>query len=181
MADENGAKRTSWCETDKTKAAEGVIAFAFTDGTVREYSIGTLPSELIQRLAVHGAEQKLRDNFANAKKDGLTVSDVIGACDELWGEFTNGKFTQTREGGGGESVSLLAAGLLRLVAEGKLAPKAMDVSSEANCEKWLRENRDKEQRKAMRSNPSVAAAMAAVSAERKAAVAASAAPVALEI
>lgn len=84
--------------------------FDFSNGESRIYS----PREdVVQRLAAHGAEQKLGDSIAGEQD----VNDAVLAFDDVLNRLNNGEWTKERQGGSFTGTSVLIRALVE--ASGK--------------------------------------------------------------
>lgn len=94
--------------TDGTPA----VRLDFRNGETRLFSI---PEQLFERFAVHGAEQKLGDQIAGLKgKDGgdADIDDCVFAIDELMERLAKGEWGTAATGTGMAGVSILAKALV---------------------------------------------------------------------
>jgi hypothetical protein len=148
-------KAASWA----ADTAKGTLTVTFADGSSRTLDVGNLPSEMILRLALHGAEQKGRDSYAGAKEaiaEGKATDATEYAKEQAGRVLDNleaGVWAERATGNGGD--------LARAVAEvtGKEVAEIAEV---------LRGKTDEEKAK-LKANPKVAAAIKRFEAERAAA------------
>jgi hypothetical protein len=136
--------------------AEGVLTFSFTNGKVHTFDVNAAPTELIARLAMHGAEQKLRDSYAGKGTDPevargffLKVLDNLNA-----GVFTAARTGEPRE----EPTALLARAVVAALGKAGKNKTVEEVTA-------VLEGMDKAGRAAWRRNPEIAAELAAIRAQ----------------
>lgn len=77
----------------------------FSNGQTRLF---TIPENLLQKFAAHGAEQKLGDEIAGVED----LDDAVLAIDELIDRLYNGDWTQAREKSGLAGASILLRALV---------------------------------------------------------------------
>jgi hypothetical protein len=111
----------------------------FANGEVRE---GTIPGLLTEKLALHGLGQKLRDSISGEK----TVSDAIGAFEDVAEVLEKGEWSIARTGGDGPKASKTE------LAQAIAAVRGIEVATAAA---WLAGKTPAEKIK-MRSVPAVA-------------------------
>lgn len=142
-------------KVEKTVTATGVeFNFLGTD-TELAIDISTLPEDIITKLAIHGLSQKLGDSYA-----GADAKDCEACVQGVLKNLQDGQWKAAREGGGGTTrISLLAAAVARV--------QGLEV---ADCVEKIA-GLDDEQKKGLRANGKVKAAMAAIQAEKAAAAA----------
>jgi hypothetical protein len=148
MSEQNESKRVA----KATVSVEGtVLTFAYGNGDVRTYDIGTLSDEMKLRLAVHGAEQKLRDSYA-AKT--ITAEQAVGVNAKIWDSLLANQFTVRGEGGGAEtSIELLARAMVNAWAN-------KGVEKDYSAVLAMVQGYTKEERANVRSRESVAIELA---------------------
>lgn len=83
----------------------GTVRLDFRNGETRTFVI---PSELKDRFATHGAEQKLGDETAGVED----VEDMVLAVDDLIERLNKGEWSVKREGGGFGGTSVLLRALV---------------------------------------------------------------------
>jgi hypothetical protein len=118
--------------------AEGKVAVTldFLNGETRLF---TLPDNMLNKFAAHGAEQKLGDEIA-----GLAdVDDCVLAVDELIDRLYNGEWGVKREANGLAGTSVLARALIEHTGKTAEAIKAF-LSAKSQAEK-----------NALRNNPKI--------------------------
>ena len=135
-------------------AITGVVRFTFEDESVQEVDVFALPEAIQKHLAVHGASQKIGDSYAGAKAEenplAFAKESVKGVIDQL----VAGIWRAAREGGGGPRVSDLTAAWARVSGDSVEASAEFIGSLSAD------------DAKALRKKPKVAAALAAIAAEK---------------
>lgn len=142
------AKQQIAKKTVDTSAA--VVAFAFTNGKELTAALDGLAEDVLKRLALHGLSQKLGDAYAGAE----SVDDAYEAAADVYETLKGGKWTE-RTAGEPRTSSLVEA-LFRV----------MDGAQELDACKAVVENMDDEQRKALRAQPAIKAALANIAAEK---------------
>lgn len=92
-----------------TKKVEGnVVTFAFANGKTLIVDIGTMSSDIVSRLASHGAAQKVGDAYAG---DG-NPDDAYASAKAVLDNLTAGKWGIERTGNG-PSIGLTVRALAR--------------------------------------------------------------------
>lgn len=86
------------------------VRLDFVNGETRTF---TLPTELVAKFALHGAEQKLGDEIAGIDD----VEDCIMAVDELTERLSKGEWAAKRESSGMAGTSVLAKALVELTGK----------------------------------------------------------------
>jgi hypothetical protein len=81
------------------------VRLDFINGEVR---VVTLAPTLVEKYALHGAEQKLGDETAGE----TDVDDMVLAIDQLVGRLDKGEWTVSREAGGMSGTSILVKALV---------------------------------------------------------------------
>ncbi len=122
------------------------VRFDFADGTQVFCDVASLPQEMIIRLAIHGASQKVGDSYAGAE----TLADAIDSATATWHNVQAGIWATGRSSTGGVWVEALG--------------RAADKPHEEALAVWNR--LDDDARKALKRDPRVKAAKAAIDAER---------------
>jgi hypothetical protein len=131
------AGKTRILKHSEAKDGKLTVRLDFRNGETRTF---TLPKELVERFALHGAEQKLGDEAA-----GLTdVGDAVIAIDQLIERLNKGEWAIKREPG--QSVAGTSV-LVRALMEhtGK---------TQEDVKKFL-ENKSHAEKMALRNNPKV--------------------------
>lgn len=128
--------------------SENEILFQFANGKEFVVDVEAFDIEIQKRFTLHGASQKLGDSFA----DAATVDEAVEHFQALHDQLMAGDWSAKREAG----TTLLLAALVR--ATGK---------SEAEC-KAVYDRMTAEARKEALKIPAIAAAAAAITAERAA-------------
>jgi hypothetical protein len=92
--------------------ADGSLAVRldFVNGETRTFG---LPTSLVSKFALHGAEQKLGDEIAGIDD----VEDCIMAIDELTDRLSKGEWAAKRESSGMAGISVLAKALVELTGK----------------------------------------------------------------
>jgi hypothetical protein len=139
-----------------------VLTLTFSDGRVLTLDAATLTDEIRQAAMMHGLKQKLVDGAAIARNPetgrSATLDDKFNAVKEIYERITDPAapaWNKGRSGSGdGEGNTLLLRALCKM--SGK-TPAVMAA---------LLESKTKEEKKALRANPKVAAVIAELQAER---------------
>lgn len=142
-------------------AESGILTFTFSDKTTLDINVKELPAETLILAAAHGISQKGGDSYASAgtkaEEAGLTpVKWAYRQCEAVLDSIKKGEFTRAGAGGGGEP-SLIA------VALSQITGCTIEAAEDAV------EKLTKEQVKALRARPDMAAKIAAIQATRAAA------------
>ena len=135
--------KKSWTE-------QGVVSFAFGNGTVLEFDTNKCNAETQMDLRCHGASQKIGDSFAGVKGN---YAEGIANAKSVIEQLYAGEWTADREGG---------APRLAELAEAIARIKGTDVEKT----KAAVEKATDDQRKQWRSNAKVKATIAAIRAEK---------------
>lgn len=132
----------------KTTDGKLQVRIDFENGETR---LHTLRLDMLERYALHGAEQKLGDETSGIEK----LEDAIEAVDQLMGRLDAGEWTLGREGGGSgmAGASVLARALVKV------------SGNEIGVVRQYLATIDARTKMALRVEPTVAAAIAAVEAE----------------
>lgn len=134
----------------KTWNEQGVVFFAFGNGTVLEFDTNKCNAETQLDLRCHGGSQKIGDSFAGVKGNYAEgIANAQAVIDQLYA----GEWTADREGG---------APRLAELAEAIARIKGTDLEKT----KAAVEKATDDQRKAWRSNAKVKATIAALRAEK---------------
>jgi hypothetical protein len=138
------------------------LTLTFSDGRVLTLDATTLTDEIKQAAMMHGLKQKLVDGAAIARNPetgrSATLEDKFNAVKEIYDRITDSaapawnKGRASGEGDGGNTL------LLRALC--KMSGKSPAVMAA------LLEAKTKEEKKALRANPKVAAIIAEIQAER---------------
>ena len=126
--------------------------FTFDNGNELEALLSALPSEMIDRYAVHGILQQLGDSYAGAAKKGWTAADIEARVTELWTAAKSGAFGTGRTSTGGK---LLEAFIRWAVDLGKTAEEAREAFADL----------DEDQKKELRKAAPIKAKIAEIDAE----------------
>jgi hypothetical protein len=146
---EFAGKRKLLKESFVTDDGKVQVRLDFRNGETRLF---TLPGELMNKFAAHGAEQKLGDEIAGLDE----VEDCILAIDELIDRLYKLEWSVKRESGGMAGASVLVRALAQLYGKPTEAIKAF-LSNKTQAEKV-----------ALRNNPKVKPIVEAIEAERNA-------------
>lgn len=125
------------------------VRMDFRNGETRTF---TLPPTLMNKFALHGAEQKLGDEIAGVKD----IEDAVMAIDELCERLNNGEWSVRREASGIAGMSVLARALVEVMG------KPIDKVKE-----YLK-TKTQAQKIALRNNPRVRPVIERIEAERSA-------------
>jgi hypothetical protein len=139
-----------------------VLTLTFSDGRALTLDASTLSDDIKQAAMMHGLKQKLVDGAAIARNPetgrSATLEDKFNAVQEIYDRITDSaapawnKGRTSGEGDGGNTL------LLRALC--KMSGKSPAVMAA------LLENKTKEEKKALRANPKVAAIIAELQSER---------------
>ena len=140
------------------------VTFDFGDEGTSVVNVGELPEDIKIHLMLHGASQKIGDNYAGAKsaaeETGVEPNAwAKGQADATIAQLVAAEWSQRRAGAGGQISDLARAIFEVLVNDGE------DTTLE-NVVATLNEM-DKDQKKAYRAHPAVAAVLNRLSLERK--------------
>lgn len=97
-----------------------VVSFDFSDGRKLLFEMSKVPAEITARLALHGASQKIGDNYAGAESVEDAYTDAAEVIDQLYA----GSFMAKRAAGE-PRIGLLIEALSRI------SGKPIDVCREA--------------------------------------------------
>ena len=148
MAEQEVASKPQFCKKDWNE--QGVVTFAFGNGTTLECDSNKLSNEIRLDLLCHGISQKVGDSYAGVKGN---YAEGIANAKEVIEQLYAGEWSADREGG---------APRLAELAEAIARIKGTDVEkTRAAVEKA-----SDEERKAWRSNGKVKATIAAIRAEK---------------
>lgn len=103
------------------------VRLDFVNGETRTFG---LPTSLVPKFALHGAEQKLGDEIAGIDD----VEDCIMAIDELTDRLSKGEWAAKRESSGMAGTSVLAKALVELTGKTIEQVKAF-LSAKTQAEK----------------------------------------------
>jgi hypothetical protein len=130
---------------------EGSVRLDFINGETRIFKI---PQELLLKMALHGAEQKLGDEVAGI----ADIEDMVEATDELMLRLSKGEWSATREKNGNSIAG--ASILVRALVE--LTGKKVDQIRESLATKT------QEEKMALRKNSKLAPIVARLEQEKSA-------------
>ncbi len=82
----------------------GELEFEFCTGEVLVASLRELDNATVERLAMHGLEQKLRDSYAGAEPE-----EAYGLAAKVWDRLLAGHWVTPRSAGGPKGDILLRA------------------------------------------------------------------------
>lgn len=131
------------------------VGFDFENGKSSLFDLSKVSPEILQRLALHGASQKIGDSYAGAGDSADPAAYAEQAANETIAQLYAGDWRVTVSGG--PRISDLAAALSRL--SGKVVEAVVESLKAATDE----------QKKELRKRPKVAAMLAAIKAENAAA------------
>jgi hypothetical protein len=142
-----------------SKTVEGnVLTVDFVDDTQVSCDLTKLPDEIKTQLALHGLSQKVGDSYAGAD----SIEAARAAAQRVVDDLIAGRWTAQRAGGGGgPRVTQLAEALARVATASADLP---DMSIEEAVE--VVSDMEDEQKKALRANAAIKAAMAEIKLER---------------
>lgn len=103
-------KRKLLKESLVTDSGEVQVRLDFRNGETRLF---TIPDNLKDKFASHGAEQKLGDEIAGIPE----VEDCVLAVDDLIDRLYNGEWSQKRESNGMAGTSVLARALVEMTGK----------------------------------------------------------------
>ena len=152
MAEVNTPKKTRTVVAKKTLDGS-VVGFNFTDGRNLSLDVNTLSQEMRNRLATHGASQKIGDTYAGAE----SVAEAYLSASAMIEQLKSGKWAGERTGGGGINVGLV----LRAIARFRSIPV------EEAGQRWAKLT--PEQQAGVAKSEPILAAIAAIRAEEAAA------------
>lgn len=112
-----------------------VVRLNFRNAEFREF---TLPQNLLNKFASHGAEQKLGDEIAGIED----IDDSILAIDELIERLYNGEWNVKRESSGIAGTSILLRALVKLTGKPVEDVKVF-LKGKTNGEKLALRNSDR--------------------------------------
>lgn len=135
---------------ESIRTPEGIlqVRMDFVNGETRLF---TLPQSLVEKFAMHGAEQKLGDEIAGLKD----TEDCVLAVDELMERLEKGDWTIRRESNGLAGTSVLARALVE--HSGK-TPQAV---------KEFLAKKTQSEKVALRQNPAIAVIVARLEAGKE--------------
>lgn len=141
--------------TKKVVSVEaGTVTFDFENGKSAAFDLSKVSPEIMRRLALHGASQKVGDSYAGAGESADPAAYAEQAVAETIAQLYAGDWRVTAAGG--PRVSDLATAIARLSGQ----------SVEAVTEQLAKAS--DEQKKELRKHPQVAATLAAIKAENAA-------------
>lgn len=112
-----------------------VVRLNFRNGEFREF---TLPQNLLNKFASHGAEQKLGDEIAGIED----IDDSILAIDELIERLYNGEWNVKRESSGIAGTSILLRALVKMTGKSVEQVKEF-LKGKSNADKLALRNSDR--------------------------------------
>jgi hypothetical protein len=137
------------------------LTLTFSDGRVLSLDTTTLSDDIKQAAMMHGLKQKLVDGAAIARNPetgrSATLEDKFQAVKEIYDRITDATAPSWNKGRGGEGDG---GNTLLLRALCKMSGKSPAVMAS------LLETKTKEEKKALRANPKVAAIIAELQAEK---------------
>jgi len=147
----------------KVETVGSVITFTFMNDAVRKFDFAQLSDDLRLKCALHGLEQKARDNFAGVAKDAAEsnadpVALAVAYTDELIDQlFTQSRWTSERAKGEPREtpIDILAQAI---VAVASAAGKTVPVESA----KAVLDKMSKEDRRALSGKADIKAAVAQI-------------------
>lgn len=131
----------------KKLVSEDSITFAWADETTSTVSLSDIPSDLINRAALHGLSQKLGDAYSGCEGN---IATAKAQFDDVLAALMAGDWNRKGGSTGGVWVEAIA--------------EAASVPFEEALEKY--NAADEETRKAMKAHPDVKAAKARIDYER---------------
>jgi hypothetical protein len=132
------------------------LEFRFADGTVQTIKTSDFPANVILAATWHGLSQKIGDSYASSKD----VTECATKASERIADLKDGNWITEAEGGAARP-TLLAEAIVRATAD-SANPISLEQATEV-VSGW-----DTDTRKEAQSDPSVAAALATIKAERAA-------------
>ena len=120
-------KRRMQKESIEGKDGALQVRLDFVNGETRLF---TIPTELLSKFALHGAEQKLGDEISGLDD----VEDAVMAIDELMDRLNAGEWSIRRESSGLAGASVLARALIQLTGKDSATVKA-DLKALSQAEK----------------------------------------------
>jgi hypothetical protein len=110
-------KRRMQKESIETPDGNLQVRLDFVNGETRLF---TLPENMLEKFALHGAEQKLGDEISGLDD----VEDAIIAIDDLMDRLASGEWSIRRESSGIAGSSVLARALVELTGKSPLDVRA---------------------------------------------------------
>jgi hypothetical protein len=135
------------------------IDFEFSDGNLLECLVSKIPQTVRDHLVLHGLSQKVGDAYAGM----YTVEECIEAATAMYERLVKGEWTAARQAGEGKGVSQLLEAVMQVTGKPKEVVQAM------------LDSKTDEEKKGIRNNVKVAAAILQIQAAKAAAKAAKAA------
>lgn len=132
----------------------GSVTFDFENGKTAVFTLDSVSPEILKRLALHGASQKIGDSYANAKDSSDPAVYAEETSTEVIKQLVDGEWRATSATG--PRVSDLAMAVSRL--NGKPIEEIIESLGKATDE----------QKKELRKHPQIAATLAAIKAENAA-------------
>lgn len=145
---------------------QGAPGVAFTSGeeSIAAITLADLPADIVTRLAVHGLSQKIGDSYAGAASAERPFAYAVEAIKETIAQLVKGEW-RVAAVGGGPRATLLA----RAIARATGAALDSIMATIAGKEEELSEDDYKAFLKALRADPAVKQATAAIKLEDAAA------------
>lgn len=134
------------------------VTFDFENGETTTFDLSKVSSEIVTRLALHGASQKIGDSYANTKKavEGTDISEqeyAYGEATATIAQLYAGDFNVRTAGVG--VVSDLAIAVAEV--SGKTVNEVVGMLADAT----------KEQKKALRAHPAIKAVLERIKLEKQ--------------
>ena len=79
--------------TKQVDVESSVVTFHFANGKKLVCIIDDLPAEMVTRLALHGASQKVGDSYAAATENGWSVDDCFAEASAVWQNLIDGTWS----------------------------------------------------------------------------------------
>jgi hypothetical protein len=129
-----------------------LVTIEFENGEKRSLALSELNEATIVRAALHGLSQKMGDSYAGAKDEPDPVAFSIASVDDVRKALLNGDWRAATTGTGGSRVSDLAKAVAQVT--GKPLEEVVETLAEMSDE----------QKKPIKDNPHVKAALAQIKA-----------------
>lgn len=137
-------------------AATTALETRFTNGDKLSMSLKDLPAGMANVLAYFGLNKKLSDSMA--REGGISVDDAIETCEEVWDSLKRGVWREPTERG--PNIGLIIQAIFRAKNEKPTEAREKELSTKLAQADY---------RLGAMKNPAIAAAYAAIQAERSAA------------
>lgn len=139
------------------------VSFDFDEAGIVTFDLSKVSDEMLIQLALHGASQKIGDNYAGAKAatDGTEIDPNVwsfGQAESARDQIYSGDWNVRRAGGGAGAVSDLARAVAEAFPDYSLEEAVAKI---ADC--------SKEEKAALRKFPAIAVVLERLKAERAAA------------